>query len=382
MLISQEDERMPCRLSSSTHFCNIMHDASDAITVPGLPQAWYAQEGLFHTVKLECGHTFNVSVLMWHFISNNMRCPVCRHGFDTVLDIQRSIPPDVQYLYSAKASTVQGSSSEGSESSEDSDESSEGSDDELQADSDDSDVSIVVVMRRRANSADAEHIRSSDANRASTNDTGYVLMSTQPFSSNMLAFAWQAVSSATQHVVMLTREQHALVYTDSAAQYLHMRFCIADRGAVCAQGTLRRQHSSRASMPPLVTPTALACDELCQDHHVDYVTQHKMLRDVMQEISGHLTTSQQHVPLMKLGLKLATPCGTLPHTDGLAAQSSGYFESEPFVMERTVHAFTVLNGTRMPMARLTMQPSDGLLYGNVTVAVLASFLLLLITMRA
>lgn len=362
-----------------------MHDASNEITVPGLPQAWYAQEGLLHTVKLECGHTFNVSVLMWHFISNNMRCPVCRHGFDTVLDIQRSIPPDVQYLYSAKASTVQGSSSEGSESSEDSegtDESIEGSDDELDADSDDSDVSIVVLMRRRANSADAEHIRSSDANTASTNDTGYVLMSTQPFSQNMLAFACQTVLPATQHVVMLTREQHTLVYTDSAAQYLHMRFCIADRGGVCAQGTLRRQHNASASMPPLVTPTALACEELCQDHHVDYVTQHKMLRDMMQRISGHMTTSQQHVPLMKLGLKLATPCGTLFDTDGLAAQGSCYFESEPFVMQHTMHAFTVLNGTRMPMARLTMQPSDGLLYGNVTVAVLASFLLLLITMRA
>ena len=131
-----------------------------------------------------------------------------------------------------------------------------------------------------------------------------------------------------------------------------------------------------------MTQTALACEQLWRDYHVHYVTQHKMLRDMMPGISLQMSTSQQHVPLMKLGLKLATtPCSTLQATDGLAAQA-GYLESEPFVMQHTVHAFTVVNGTRMPMARLTMQPSDGLLYGNVTVAVLGSFLLLLIAMRA
>ena len=58
--------------------CDAM--ALDTATLDGLPGAWLVQGMRYTAAKLSCGHNFHVSMLALHFLSSDMRCPLCRAG--------------------------------------------------------------------------------------------------------------------------------------------------------------------------------------------------------------------------------------------------------------------------------------------------------------
>ena len=72
--------------------CNIMHEDIVSIEVdPSLPSYWpialeHNKEAThYNEIILPCKHTFHVSCLIVHFQTNNMRCPVCRGGYNCKL---------------------------------------------------------------------------------------------------------------------------------------------------------------------------------------------------------------------------------------------------------------------------------------------------------
>lgn len=72
--------------------CNIMQDVTQNVSVDGLPSVWPRNT---NTASLPCGHAFHPSALALHFCSRNMRCPVCRAGSDSTLDVD-SLPLSVR----------------------------------------------------------------------------------------------------------------------------------------------------------------------------------------------------------------------------------------------------------------------------------------------
>ena len=82
---------------SSTDVCCIMHEAMADITLDGLPRHWNGACG-HNAIKLSCGHVFHVSSLMVHYLTNDMRCPVCRQGSTCQLDV-RCLPHSFQTWY-------------------------------------------------------------------------------------------------------------------------------------------------------------------------------------------------------------------------------------------------------------------------------------------
>lgn len=84
--------------------CNIFHDDADSVQLPGLPPAWDDASGaaVMHAVELPCGHSYNVSALAVHFLSHDMRCPVCRAGHLGRMHIH-SLPEPLRAAFSSMA---------------------------------------------------------------------------------------------------------------------------------------------------------------------------------------------------------------------------------------------------------------------------------------
>lgn len=112
-----------CRLRASG-FCGIFHEDSADVTADelhGLPLRW----ALLDTdrcragtscAELPCGHTFHVSALALHFVSRDMRCPVCRRGPEGRMYVE-SLPRCVQDVFRARLDGMEDSSEDsGSES--------------------------------------------------------------------------------------------------------------------------------------------------------------------------------------------------------------------------------------------------------------------------
>ena len=81
-------------LETKSAFCNIMLEDSAQVmlTVP-LPLHWEIDGSKYQTARIQnCGHSFHCSALVWHMVCNDMRCPVCRIGPGTALDIATSLP--------------------------------------------------------------------------------------------------------------------------------------------------------------------------------------------------------------------------------------------------------------------------------------------------
>ena len=95
--------RVECKFSNSRDYeCGIMQDPTHLVDVPDLPQAWPRTDGLgssvvgggqagthagANTVHLPCGHVFSPCALALHFLVQDMRCPICRVGCKTRMNI-------------------------------------------------------------------------------------------------------------------------------------------------------------------------------------------------------------------------------------------------------------------------------------------------------
>jgi hypothetical protein len=58
-----------------------------------------------NTAKLPCSHTFYAPALALHFLTTNMRCPVCRTGSSERMDLS-CVPEDLRTEYQAKLSSI------------------------------------------------------------------------------------------------------------------------------------------------------------------------------------------------------------------------------------------------------------------------------------
>ena len=64
-------------LSDAPARCSILHEDTHLVGFADLPDAWPAASGPpVRTAELPCGHTYHVSALALHFLSNDMRCVV------------------------------------------------------------------------------------------------------------------------------------------------------------------------------------------------------------------------------------------------------------------------------------------------------------------
>jgi hypothetical protein len=109
--------RVDCKFSNSRdHECGIMQDLTHLVDVPDLPQAWPRADDLAssvvgggragthagaNTVHLPCGHVFSPCALALHFLVQDMRCPICRVGCKTRMNIA-CVPGDIRPLYARK----------------------------------------------------------------------------------------------------------------------------------------------------------------------------------------------------------------------------------------------------------------------------------------
>lgn len=94
--LTTSGQALECELFNTTDdadVCGIMHEPTCSVVIPGLPHAWSRashepERGEpTNSAKLECGHVFHPVALALHFITSDMRCPVCRKGFSESMDL-------------------------------------------------------------------------------------------------------------------------------------------------------------------------------------------------------------------------------------------------------------------------------------------------------
>lgn len=105
------EHTLPCVLgradpADQNTMCSITHEHIATADVPGLPQLWRVDGNEYDSIRIQCGHTFHTSTLMLHFLLNNMRCPVCRHGVAVKASID-SVPASVVAGFRDKLSEIQ-----------------------------------------------------------------------------------------------------------------------------------------------------------------------------------------------------------------------------------------------------------------------------------
>ena len=112
LLFSGMEDDIKCELKAklvcaNNSQCNIMHEDIASIEVdPSLPLDWpitLNDKNHYNEVILPCKHTFHVSCLIVHFQTNNMRCPVCRGGYNCkLLPDHRGIQLEIPRKYQSK----------------------------------------------------------------------------------------------------------------------------------------------------------------------------------------------------------------------------------------------------------------------------------------
>jgi len=94
------------KLSNQSCLCQIFQQETAEVQFPDLPLLWPTRNnGSFHTVSLRCGHQFSVSALAFHFLNQDMRCPICRDGHHGKMTLE-SLPPSARLAFSRKLDTV------------------------------------------------------------------------------------------------------------------------------------------------------------------------------------------------------------------------------------------------------------------------------------
>lgn len=103
-------------LSDTDRMCFIFHEPGGSVRVADIPTVWETSSGPVHTTELPCGHTYSVAALAIHFLSRDMRCPVCRAGHAGVMSLD-SLPVSVRMAFAEKTASMHDASDGGSETS-------------------------------------------------------------------------------------------------------------------------------------------------------------------------------------------------------------------------------------------------------------------------
>jgi len=77
--------------AAETDMCSILHEDIATAALEWLPAEsdyFVKHDRALRMASLPCGHSFYVMALLYHFRSNQMRCPVCRSGEDNIINAQ------------------------------------------------------------------------------------------------------------------------------------------------------------------------------------------------------------------------------------------------------------------------------------------------------
>ena len=101
-----EEYSVLCEFSTQHDaICNIMHEKTSTVDLTPLAKQWPTINGFANTLSLPCGHTYHPCALALHFLSGDMRCPVCRAGDASRMQIS-CIPLDMQEIFSHKILSI------------------------------------------------------------------------------------------------------------------------------------------------------------------------------------------------------------------------------------------------------------------------------------
>jgi len=101
-----EDYSILCEFSiHQDAICNIMHENTSNVDLTPLAKQWPTINGFANTLLLPCGHTYHPCALAVHFLSNDMRCPVCRAGNSSRMQIS-CMPLDMQQIFANKILSI------------------------------------------------------------------------------------------------------------------------------------------------------------------------------------------------------------------------------------------------------------------------------------
>lgn len=89
----------------SNEECCILHEKIQECEVDGLATTWNINSENFNCLQLECQHKFHVSCIAIHFLTNSMRCPVCREGCDSQMSLT-SLPESVRASFEKKMMSI------------------------------------------------------------------------------------------------------------------------------------------------------------------------------------------------------------------------------------------------------------------------------------
>lgn len=96
---------------ADTATCSISHDRISESDVPGLPQRWLVDHREYDSMRTPCGHLFHASTLMMHFLTNDMRCPVCRQGAAAKASLE-CVPDSAAAAFEIKLAEMDGRAEE------------------------------------------------------------------------------------------------------------------------------------------------------------------------------------------------------------------------------------------------------------------------------
>ena len=102
LLPTDGENSISCQLSiSKDATCGIFDIATGDVEIEEVPVTWDIDGHSYNTLTMSCGHTFNPSAAALHFLSQDMRCPICRRGSETQMLIE-SLPGHLQETFSKK----------------------------------------------------------------------------------------------------------------------------------------------------------------------------------------------------------------------------------------------------------------------------------------
>jgi hypothetical protein len=104
---NQNKYHIQCHIFNADNhtMCAISHENINRVDTEQLPSTW-EHFGVKNAVKLPCGHTFHVSVISFHFIVNDMRCPICRLGSLEKMSLE-CIPIDIREIFTRRLSAME-----------------------------------------------------------------------------------------------------------------------------------------------------------------------------------------------------------------------------------------------------------------------------------
>ena len=79
------------RVSGDEIECGILHESTTSVKIDDLPAFWNVpcvggRKLRACTATMQCGHSFHISALVLHMLTNSQQCPLCRQGVPEALD--------------------------------------------------------------------------------------------------------------------------------------------------------------------------------------------------------------------------------------------------------------------------------------------------------